>query len=421
MTTLDELWSLIKKANEVVEGVIHRTPLVSSHTFSKLSGNSVYLKLENLQKTGAFKVRGAYFKIFSELERCRKYGVVTASSGNHAQGVAYSSSELGVSATIVMPDSTPPYKVNATRSYGAKVLLHGRIYDESYERAVEISEKTGAVLVHPFDDPYVIAGQGTIGIEIASTLRNIDYVLVPVGGGGLISGIALAVKRMLGNGVKVIGVEPKNTPKFYRARLAGKPVVVPAKPSLADGVVTKSIGELTYRIMSELVDDVILVDEDSIARAMFLLMERAKLLAEGAGALPLAALLDGYLNSKGKNIVAVISGGNADLTTIYRVILRGLSIEGRVVKLTMLLEDSPGSLYKALGVLARYRCNVVEIRHERAGPSIPAGYALVEVVIELPEMEAINSIMQELGSLGVIVSTQNSFNSLTTDTNSSIR
>ena len=174
MTSLDELWDLIRKANEVVDGVVHRTPLVSSLFFSRVSGNNVYLKLENLQKTGAFKVRGAYFKIFSELERCRRYGVVAASSGNHAQGVAYSSSELGVSATIVMPESTPPYKVNATRSYGARVVLHGRIYDESYERAVEISRETGAVLIHPFDDPYVIAGQGTIGVEIALSLIHIS-------------------------------------------------------------------------------------------------------------------------------------------------------------------------------------------------------------------------------------------------------
>lgn len=371
--------------------------------FSKLSDNNVFLKLENLQKTGAFKVRGAYFKMSSELERCRKCGVVTASSGNHAQGVAYSASELGVKATIVMPEHTPPYKVNATKSYGARVLLHGRLYDEAYEKATEISRETGAVFIHPFDDPYVIAGQGTIGVEIATSLKNIDYVLVPVGGGGLISGIAVAVKKILGRGVRVIAIEPKNAPKLYQARISGGPISVPVKPSLADGVIAKSVGELTYKLMSEVVDEVVLVDEDSIAQAMFLLMERAKLLAEGAGALPLAAILRGYLAGMKKNIVAVISGGNADLTTIYRVILKGLSVEGRAARLSLLLEDVPGALYRALGVLAKYRCNIIEIRHERVGLEIPSGYALVELVFELPDRDSLSSIIAELKSQGVIL------------------
>lgn len=403
MGTLDEIWDLIRRAYDSVEGVIHRTPLVHSLFFSKLSDNNVFLKLENLQKTGAFKVRGAYFKISSELEKCRKFGVVTASSGNHAQGVAYSASELGVKATIVMPESTPPYKVNATKSYGAKVLLYGRIYDEAYEKAIEISRETGAIFVHPFDDPYVIAGQGTIGVEIATNMKDVDYVLVPVGGGGLISGIAVAIKKILGKDVKVVAVEPKNAPKFYQARISGGPVSVPVKLSLADGVITKSVGELTYRLMSEVVDDVVLVDESAIAQAMFLLMERAKLLAEGAGALPLAAMLGGYLSGAKKNVVAVVSGGNADLTTIYRVILKGLSVEGRAARLSLLLEDVPGALYRALGVLAKYRCNIIEIRHERIGLEIPSGYALVELVFELPDRDSLSAIVAELKSQGAIL------------------
>jgi len=404
MDTLGEIWSLIKRANEVVEGVIHRTPLVQSMFFSKLSDNAVFLKLENLQKTGAFKVRGAYFKISSDLDRCRKYGVVAASSGNHAQGVAYSASELGIKATIVMPEHTPPYKVNATKSYGARVELYGRIYNEAYEKAIEISKETGAVFIHPFDDPYVIAGQGTIGIEIATSLASTDYILVPVGGGGLISGIAIAAKKILGNRVKVVAVEPKNAPKFYQARVAGGPVSVPVSPSLADGVITKSVGELTYKIMSEVVDDVVLVDESSIAQAMFLLMERAKLVVEGAGALPLAAILSGFLHGMKKNIVAVVSGGNADLTTIYRVILKGLSVEGRAARLSLLLEDVPGALHRALGVLAKYRCNIIEIRHERIGLDIPSGYALVELVFELPDKDSLSALVAELRSQGVILS-----------------
>ncbi|MEM2762823.1 MAG: threonine ammonia-lyase [Sulfolobales archaeon] len=404
MSALDKIWNLTKRANEVVEGVIHRTPLVHSVFFSKLSDNNVFLKLENLQKTGAFKVRGAYFKISSELDKCKRFGVVAASSGNHAQGVAYSASELGVKATIVMPEHTPPYKVNATKSYGAGVILCGHIYDEAYEKAVEISKETGAVFVHPFDDPYVIAGQGTIGIEIATSLSGADYILVPVGGGGLISGIAIAAKKIWGNRVKVVAVEPENAPKFHQARVSGGPIPVPVRPSLADGVVTKSVGELTYRLMSEVVDDVVLVDESSIAQAMFLLMERAKLVVEGAGALPLAAILSGFLHGMKKNVVAVVSGGNADLTTIYRVILKGLSVEGRAARLSLLLEDVPGALYRALGVLAKYRCNIIEIKHERIGLEIPSGYALVELVFELPDRDSLSALVAELKSQGVILS-----------------
>lgn len=302
-----------------------------------------------------------------------------------------------------MPETTPPYKVNATRSYGANVVLFGRIYDEAYERALEISRETGSILVHPFDDPYVIAGQGTIGVEIATNLRDADYVLVPVGGGGLISGIGIAVKKLLGSKVKVVAVEPKNAPKYYEARNSGKPITVTVKPSIADGVITKSVGELTYRVMSEVVDDVVLVDEDSIAQAMFLLMERSKLVAEGAGALPLAALLSGYLSGYGKNVVAVISGGNADLTTIYRVILKGLSAGGRVAKLSVLLEDVPGSLHRALSVLAKYRCNIIEIRHERIGLEIPSGYALVDIVFEVPDKEILEKVRNELKAQGALL------------------
>ncbi|MCS7098784.1 MAG: threonine ammonia-lyase [Sulfolobales archaeon] len=396
MNEADRIWGLIKRANDVIEEVVHRTPLIHSTFFSKMSGNNIFLKLENLQKTGAFKVRGAYFKMYSELDSCRKFGVVAASSGNHAQGVAYSASELGIAATIVMPETAPPYKISATRSYGAKVVLYGRVYDESYEKAIEISRETNAIFIHPFDDPHVIAGQGTIGVEIATNLKNVDYVLVPVGGGGLISGIAIAIKKILGSGVKVVAVEPKNAPKLYQARTYGRPQQVPVTPSLADGVVTKSVGELTYRLMSEYVDDVVLVDEDSIARAMFLLMERAKLVAEGAGALPLAAVLSGYLAGRGRNVVVVVSGGNADLTTIYRVILKGLSVENRVAKLSLFLEDVPGSLYRVLEVLAKHRCNVLEVRHERIGLEIPSGYALVEIVFEQPDGEIPRAILEKI-------------------------
>ncbi len=401
MNIIDEIYELILRADEVLEGVIHRTPLTYSYSFSKITGNNVYLKLENLQKTGAFKVRGAYFKIHSLMPDVKRKGVVAASSGNHAQGVAYASQELDVKATIVMPETTPPYKVVATKSYGADVILYGRVYDDAYSKALEIARESGAYFIHPFNDKYIIAGQGTIGLEIMRTLDSIDYVLVPIGGGGLISGIGVALKKKLGNRVKVIGVEPVNAPKYYKARMKGTPVKIEPKPSLADGVVTKTVGELTYKIMSEVVDDVVLVDEDSIARAMYLLLERAKLLCEGAGALPLAALLSGIIEPKKKNIVAVISGGNADLTTIYRIILRGLLVEGRISRLKLILEDIPGSLMRVLNVLARYRCNIIDVKHDRLGVSIEPGYASVEVIFEIPERHVIQLVIDDLKKMNV--------------------
>ena len=399
----DDIFKLIKKADEVLEGVIHRTPLNYSHSFSKLVNAAVYLKLENMQKTGAFKVRGAYFKIYSVLSEARKHGVVAASSGNHAQGVAYSAQELNVRATIVMPETTPPYKVLATKSYGAEVVLYGRVYDDAYTRALELSRERGYVFIHPFNDPYIIAGQGTIGLEIVRSLPDLDYIVVPMGGGGLISGIAIAVKKVLGNKVKVIGVEPKAAPKFYESLRQGEPVTVIPKPSLADGVITKTVGDLTLQFVREFVDDVFLVDEDSIARAMYLLLERAKLLAEGAGALPLALILSGELNLTGKKVVAVISGGNADLTTLYRVILRGLMTEGRICKLRLALRDVPGMLEKVLSKVAALKCNIIDVRHDRFSLDIEPGYALVEIVMETPTKEVKAELVNVISTEGVKV------------------
>ncbi len=251
-----------------------------------------------MQKTGSFKSRGAYFKIHSHLDEARRMGVVAASSGNHAQGVAFASSMLGVKSTIVMPETTPIYKINATRSYGADVVLYGSVYDDAYRKALEIAEANKAMLVHPFNDEEVIAGQGTIGLEIASQLPDVDAVIVPIGGGGLISGIGVALKKLKPS-VKVIGVEPAAAPKYYESRKAGKITSISPSPSLADGVLTKSVGDITYEVMNQVVDDVVVVNEDSIARAIYLLMERAKMIVEGAGALPLAAMLEGLVANTG--------------------------------------------------------------------------------------------------------------------------
>lgn len=394
----------MKDARSTLSSDIHRTPLTLSSYFSRLTGKEVYLKLENLQKTGSFKVRGAYFKIKSLMPEVKNRGVVAASSGNHAQGVAYASKKLGVKATIVMPETAPPYKVNATRSYGAEVVLHGRVYDDAYLKAVEISQSTGAFFVHPFDDPFVIAGQGTIGIEIAEDLPDVDTVLVPVGGGGLIAGISLALKEELGkNKVKIIGVEPSAAPKLKLSLEAETIVHITPNPSLADGVITKSVGRLTYDIIREYVDDVLTVDEDDIARAMYLLLERTKLLAEGAGALSLAAILRYGNELPGKRIVAVISGGNADLTTLYRVILRGLMLEGRIAKITLILRDSPGVLEGALHVIANYKCNILDIKHDRFEPQIRPGYAKVEILMETPSKDTLKDLTENLKKEGIEV------------------
>jgi len=398
---IENIWDLVKKADEVLEGVIHRTPLSHSYSFSRMSSGEVYLKQENMQKTGSFKVRGAYFKLYRNLEKARSRGVITASSGNHAQAVAYSSMKMGIPATIVMPITTPVYKVNATKSYGAKVILHGDVYDDAYKKAMEIQENEKLLFIHPFNDPEVIAGQGTIGIEIARELRDIDYVVVPIGGGGLISGIGTAIKKMLGNSVKVVGVEPKNAPKYYESRKANKILSIKPKPSLADGVVTKSVGELTFEIMSEVVDDVVLVDEDAIARAMVLLMERAKIVVEGAGALPLAAIIGGYLDVTNKKVITVLSGGNVDLTTIYRIIMRGLTVEDRIFRVRVLLRDVPGALNEILTIFASNRCNIVDIKHDRMDPYVIPGYASVEITFEAPDRESYNKVINEIKSRGI--------------------
>jgi threonine dehydratase len=398
---IENLGVLIEEAFARLEGKIHRTPLDYSATFSKIVNGNVFLKLENMQKTGSFKVRGALFKIMRNLDKAKEKGVVAASSGNHAQGVAYSSQMMGIDATIVMPEATPPFKVNATRSYGAKVLLYGSVYDDAYNKALEISRETGAMLVHPFNDLEIIAGQGTIGMEILKQLPDVNEVVVPIGGGGLISGIGAALKLKNRN-IKVVGVEPESAPKYKTSKERGEIVRIDPKPSLADGVITKSVGNLTFDIMNEVVDDVVTVDEDSIARAIYLLMERTKLVVEGAGALPLAALLNGAVRKAGRNTVLVLSGGNIDLTTLYRIILRGLSADGRIVEISLMLKDSPGELKKVLDIIYKFRGNIIEIRHDRFGLKIPPGFAKADLVVELPSKECEEQIRSELRTLGFI-------------------
>jgi len=400
--TPESIAALVREAYEALEGIVHRTPLDFSATFSRMTGGRVYLKLENLQKTGAFKVRGAYFKIsrLSPEERAR--GVVAASAGNHAQGVAYAAGRLGVRATIVMPETAPQAKVEATRGYGAEVVLHGRVYDDAYRKALEIAGETGAVFIHPFDDPYVIAGQGTIAVEVEEQLGGPpDLVVVPVGGGGLASGIASWLKTRHPS-VRVVGVEPAYAPKFTRSFEAGRPVEVPATPGLMDGLVTKRPGEITFKLLRELLDDIVTVTDEEVARAIFLLLERSKTLAEGAGAAGLAALLSGKIEVKpGWRVVVIVSGGNIDMTRLPKVVYYQLVREYRVVRLQGLVPDAPGWLNRVLEVLAGAKLNIIDIRHDRMLPFLEPGWAEVEVIAEAPSPAAVKAVLERLNSLGL--------------------
>lgn len=400
---VDEIYQGSLKAREVLRGLIHETPLDMSSTFSSMTGGEVYLKLENLQKTGSFKVRGAYYKIWTLGESARK-GVVAASAGNHAQGVAYAARLLGVKATIVMPVVAPLSKILATRSYGAEVVLYGNVIDESMKKAYEIVSETGATLIHPYDDPAVIAGQGTISLELLEQMENPpDVVVIPIGGGGLISGNAVVLKKRLGSRVKVIGVEPSYLPKYSTAIKEGRQLQLSGPVSgLMDGLIVKTSGKLTMELIRDLVDDIVKVDDKEVARAMFLLLERGKTLAEGAGAASLAAILEGKVDVKGKRAVALISGGNVDLTRLANIINYELFNMRRLVKLVGTVPDQPGYLDKVLRYLADARFNVVDIRHDRFSPSLTPGYANVEVLVEAPDPDAVPEAIERLKAEGLV-------------------
>ncbi|ABK61293.1 threonine dehydratase [Clostridium novyi NT] len=313
----------IKQAQENIKGVARRTPLFYTSTFSKISGYEVYLKCENKQKTGAFKLRGAYNKIVNLTEEQKKCGVIASSAGNHAQGVAYAATAFGVKSTIVMPATAPQAKVEATKGYGAEVVQYGQVYDECYAKAVEIQKETGATFVHPFNDEDVMAGQGTIGLEILEDLPYVDGIVVPIGGGGLISGIAVAAK-FIKSSVKIIGVQPEIIASTKASLEAGKVVTVTGAKSLADGISVQTPGDVSFQYMQKYVDEVVTITEDEIAHAMFQLMQRGKLLAEGAGASPLAALLAGKIKVDGKKVALLVSGGNVDMAVVSEIIRKEL-------------------------------------------------------------------------------------------------
>ena len=387
----------IREAGKRIDKFIRKTPLIPSPVFSQESGNNVWLKPENLQLTGAYKVRGAYNKVLSLSDEERGRGLIAASAGNHAQGVALAASQLGVQATIVMPCTTPLIKVEATRSHGAQVLLHGNMYDDAYSEARRLEQSRGFTFVHPFDDPAVMAGQGTIGLEIFEELSQVDAVLVPVGGGGLISGVAVALKS-LNPRIRVIGVEPEGAMAMKRSFAAGRVVTLDHVDTIADGVAVKMPGELTFEIARHWVDEIITVSDYDLMDAMLLLLEKHKLIAENAGVLSLAGLKK--LNCSGRNIVSVISGGNIDVLTISSMINKGLVMRGRIFSFAVDLPDTPGQLVRVSEILAEHHANVIKLDHNQFSVLDRFHNVTLNVTVEANGQAHIDEITRAMADAG---------------------
>jgi threonine dehydratase len=393
-----KLWEEIELAQQTIQNIILRTPMLYSDAISKLTGKEVYVKLENLQKTGSFKIRGAYYKLSQLGHSLRKRRVVAASAGNHAQGVALASSLLGIQSTIVMPEGASIAKQMATRSYGGEVILFGQDIDEALGYAGKLKEE-GRYLIHPFDDEQVIAGQGTIGLEILEELPEAEAIVIPIGGGGLISGIATIVKKRKPR-VKIIGVQAAHAPSAFYSWERKKIIERGVRPTLADGIAVRRVGEITFPIIEKKVDGMVIVQEDEIASAILMLMEKKRVVAEGAGAAPLAALLSRRGEIKAKKVVLVISGGNIDFHLLDRIIEKGLARTGRVVRFGVILRDVPGALAKLSSLVAQYQANILHIIHERVAKDIPIGFSKVILVLETRGPEQIHEIEKGLRGKG---------------------
>ena len=389
----------IEAARARIAPAIYQSPCAYSETFSRASKNRVYLKLENLQMTGSFKERGALNKLalLSEADRAR--GVMAASAGNHAQGLAYHATRLGIRARIFMPLTTPLIKVSATRGYGAEVVLAGANYDEAFAEATARCAEEGWVFVHPFDDEAVIAGQGTLGLEILAQYPYLEAVVVPIGGGGLIGGVACALKEVNPK-VRVIGVQTSRLPSMRAALDGGAPVTLPAATTIADGIAVRRAGEHTLPLVRRYVDDLVTVDEEEIAAAILFLLEREKTMAEGAGAAAVAALLQHKTGLEGKKVVAVVGGGNIDVNFLARIIERGLVKDGRLTRLRIRIRDFPGALHDLTGVCARLRANILSIGHDRAYFGVLLGETAVDLSLETRGPEHIAEIVTALEHSG---------------------
>jgi len=395
-------YALIHEAAYRLKKRIRKTELIHSHHFSEKLGIPLWFKCENLQRTGSFKIRGAMNFMTSIPKEMLRNGVITASAGNHAQGVAFSADLLGARATVYMPESTPPQKVFATRDYGAEVVLAGRNFDEAYKAAVAAGKASGALFVHPFDDHLVMAGQGTIGLEILEEMPDIANILVPVGGGGLLAGVATAIKETHPH-VRIIGVESKAAPGMHNSLQAGKVLETPVTVSLADGIAVKKVGSKTFPIIQNLVDEIVLVDEEDISLAIVALLERTKLLVEGAGAVTLAALLSGAAQHLTGKTVCLLSGGNIDVKTISVVVERGLVAAGRYLKLKIELDDVPGALARLAAEIATVKANISIITHDRRSKSLSIGKTEVLIELETRGFEHASEVVTYLKSVGYLV------------------
>ena len=389
----------IQAAADRIRDSIYLSPCPRSEAFSKLTGSHIFLKLDNQQRTGAFKERGALNKLLTMTEAERARGVITASAGNHAQGLAYHAGLHGVRAQIVMPLTTPLTKVSATRGYGADVVLYGANYDEAYEEAVRRAKIDGYTFVHAFDDDAVIAGQGTLGLEILRQQPEIDAVVAPIGGGGLIGGIACAIKETNPK-VRVFGVQPARLPSMKMALAEGKPITLSPAATIADGIAVRRSGDRTLPLVQKYVDDVVTVDEEEIANAILLLLEREKTLAEGAGAAAMAALLNHKLPLAGKRVVALVCGGNIDVTLLSRIIERGLVKDGRLVRLRVHLPDYPGALNRLTAILAEHRANIVETSYDRTYYGVNLGETAIDITMETRGPDHIVELLSALSAGG---------------------
>lgn len=389
----------VEQAAKRLKSVIHRTPLEQSETFSQMVDGEVYLKYENLQKTGSFKIRGAYNKIYELKEEGKTRKVVAASAGNHAQGVAFGAAKLNMEATIVMPRSTPIAKVKATEGYGAKVVLYGDCYDDACERALEIQKEEGSEFIHPFNDLSVIAGQATIGLEILENLPRVDYVLLPAGGGGLLAGVAYCIKS-INPRVKIIGVQAEGASAIVQSYKTKTPICLKCVATIADGIAVKKSGGITQALIDEYVDDMVTVSDADISSAILILLERNKQIVEPAGAAALAAVLSKKVDIRGKKAVCVLSGGNIDVSFIHRIIEIGLVARNRKLRFKTIMPDIPGSLEKFSKIVADENANIVMVQYDRMSAELDPNEVILHIACEVGDKEHGQRVISALEQSG---------------------
>ena len=389
----------VQAARERLRGSIYYSPCPHSQMLSVLTGQQIYLKLENLQMTGAFKERGALNRIATLTPAQAARGVVAASAGNHAQGVAYHATKRGIRSVIVMPLATPLVKVTATRNFGAEIVLHGANYDEACDEATRICTAEGMTFIHPFDDPLVMAGQGTIGLELLEQVPELQAVVVPIGGGGLIGGIACAIKESRPD-IRIIGVQTSRLPSMAAAVAQHHPVTLDSATTIADGIAVRRAGEVTFPLIERYVDEIVTVDEDEIASAILVLLEREKTLAEGAGATALAALIQKKTTLKSEHTAVIVSAGNIDVTLLSRIIERGLVQDGRLIRLRIHLLDKPGALAELTRLIADHRANIVDTLHNRAYYGVNLGDTVIDITMETRGREQVSELLAALSAGG---------------------